>query len=126
MDDLTAFVNARLDEDEAAAREAHYEGQHDPARVLREVAAKRRLLDYAFANAAVIDGEWGGGSTEDEIRAGKCHGVGADAAMDVLTLLALPYSDHPDYRLEWAQDVPTSPSSSGTPRSPHPWPSSPT
>src|SRR6266550_3786728 len=77
MDDLVAFVTARLDEDEAAARESYYEGQrwlteeegvyrwpddelvhtadrkadarhiarHDPARALREVEAKRAILD---------------------------------------------------------------------------------
>lgn len=76
MSDLVAFISARLGEDEAAARDAYYEGQrwiteeegvyrypddelvhmadrkrdarhialHDPARVLREVEAKRKIL----------------------------------------------------------------------------------
>jgi hypothetical protein len=63
MDDLTAFLTARLDEEEAAANEVHRprdcgsvdrEGEFDPdpiwcscdypARVLREVAALRAIL----------------------------------------------------------------------------------
>lgn len=62
MDDLIAFVAARLDEDEAAARAAVnfsygvpdwcddgdpdgvHIARHDPARVLREVEASRKLL----------------------------------------------------------------------------------
>jgi len=65
MSDIAAFLKARADEDEAAAKAArdagrlpwqddewsdqpeewidHY-GRHDPARVLREVAAKRKIL----------------------------------------------------------------------------------
>lgn len=133
MDDLVAFLRARLNEDERAAQSAasvcgchpeapswsfddeatdgrivlvdephprtrrkigrrwngSYEGlfmaqhvvRHDPARVLREVAAKRRIVDrYAWLRE---------------------HGDTGDAAW-VLPLLALPYADHPDYRPEWA------------------------
>jgi hypothetical protein len=56
MDDLIAFLQARLDEDErsahawlpfgnpdAAARD--HIARHDPGRVLAEVAAKRAILD---------------------------------------------------------------------------------
>jgi len=123
--DLIAFLNARLDEDEAAAKavrqprnwhqgdesdpwaswdrdmiymwppefhtpiesDKHWRGlqadddhlaahiaRHDPARVLREVAAKRAILDA----------------------------VGYDDREDVAGHLAAVYSDHPDYRQEWA------------------------
>lgn len=92
MDDLTAFVAARLDEDEAAADDVHRlrycasvdrDGEFDsrycdcgyPACMLREVAAKRRML-------AELD-LW----SADEEHLAK--------------LLALAWNDHPDYRAEW-------------------------
>lgn len=114
MDELIAFVAARLDEDEAIAREAagltenwiaeepaigivlvdgepliegHITGlaahiaRHDPARVLREVAAKRehlRLYDEAV-NGINAD-----------------LGI-ADALKEVLRADAATWSDHPDY-----------------------------
>jgi hypothetical protein len=63
--------------------------RHDPARVLAEVEAKRRILDLA--------GEWQAAA-----------GPGADFARQAavvldrtLRLLALPYADHPDYDPEW-------------------------
>ncbi|MEV7599881.1 DUF6221 family protein [Kitasatospora sp. NPDC089797] len=59
------------------ARPAEHIVRHDPARVLSEVDAKRRVL----ADAASF--------TEDGQQA-------------VFQLLALPYADHPDYRPEWA------------------------
>lgn len=129
MDDLVAFLRARLAEDEAVARavedrSAPWDGQwvadgpdalrtrnghvlayghrttdgrdlpiplkpklaahwarHDPARVLREVEAKRRIVErYAWLRE---------------------HGDTGGAAW-VLPLLAAAYADHPDYRPEWA------------------------
>lgn len=130
MDDLVAFLKARLDEDEAGVRaltvphdwhtapgddpewtdeelvcmwppefhtpyeqDKHWRGvtipgpdvaahvaRHDPARVLREVAAKRRIVDrYAWLRE---------------------HGDTGDATW-VLPLIAAVYADHPDYRPEW-------------------------
>jgi len=58
---------------EFRANAAHI-ARHDPARVLREVEAKRAIL-------ALQD---------------------ADHDSWFLPLLALPYDDHPDYRSEWA------------------------
>ena len=116
--DITEFVKARLDEDEAAAKAAlesewfahvtefasanHYDtfgdlaveywqwfpgeadgvhvAHHDPARVLREVAAKRAILALADAG----------------------EGYAYSVAMErVVVQLAAVYSDHPDYRAEW-------------------------
>lgn len=116
MDDLTAFVNARLDEDGATHRHAgegriawltyrldngelshttvaadHHDGYwhaggkllpepasvlivYDQARVLREVAALRWLAAFVYV-----------GGSEKALR----H-------------LAAVWSDHPDYRQEWA------------------------
>lgn len=77
-DDLVAFLRARLDEDEAWVVDGDCpcpEGgliPNCPERVLREVEAKRRLVGWAETKA-----------------------------LYVLTALALPYADHPDYRQEW-------------------------
>jgi len=129
--DLVAFLRARLNEDEQAARDASpapwitktgqpwladhivfgqskympnrisqvcdlTAGQtraadaahiirHDPARVLAEVDAKRRILDLHKAMALNPD----------------VHSDAWTALGDVLHLLALPYADHPDYREAW-------------------------
>jgi hypothetical protein len=145
-DDLERFLNARLDEDEQAARAAsksasaqwhvdeeygetvlwwppefhtpfeedrRWRGQtiessgssiaphiarHDPARVLADVAAKRRIIDeHPNTNdgdcGTCVDGHWGypvhGGSSP---KRWPCT---------TLRLLALPYAGHPDYREEW-------------------------
>ena len=118
MDDLVAFMSARLDEDRAVAREAagltecwvaeepaigvvlvdgepliegHIAGltahiaRHDPARVLHEVAAKRAII------------RWHGGLDAD-----YDYGTFPD---DIIAALAAVYSDHPDYREEWAPVV---------------------
>lgn len=54
---------------------------HDPARVLREIAAKRRMIGRINSHAAIMG--W------DEV-----HG-------DLLRSLALPYADRPGYREDW-------------------------
>ena len=98
------FLTARLNEDEAAGTEAiasieereepfwsdvfgaynegflsraeaEHVGRHDPARALREVEAKRKILALTFQY---------------------------DLMIDLLIALAVVYSDHPDYRSEWA------------------------
>jgi hypothetical protein len=117
MDDLAAFLKARLDEDEAAASAAspgpwrlNAEGdevlavddvtvaeafalsgrqlratadhiaRHDPARVLREVAAGR----------AILTAYWAASSQPEE--------GGLEAAV---RHLAVVYSDHRGYRAKW-------------------------
>lgn len=67
--------------------------RHDPARVLREVEAKRRILDEIVPLIdqmdAQIESEWG-------------SGLGPTGESDRLVkLLALPYADRPGYREEW-------------------------
>lgn len=58
--------------------------RHDPARVLREIDAKRQLVErYAWLRE---------------------HGDTGGTAW-VLPLLALPYADRPGYRAEWAPTV---------------------
>jgi pyrimidine deaminase RibD-like protein len=102
---ITEFLTARLDEDEAAARdvlenglvswdearqilyragwhaeraEAHI-ARHDPARVLADVAAKRAIVALHPCD--------------------DC-GMGNDPC-STLRLLAQPYAEHPDYDEEW-------------------------
>lgn len=70
--------------------------RHDPARVLREVEAKRRIVD-AYPrdpdgwDTSVTFGDWS--SCSD-----SCP---PEVLGHVLRLLALPYSDHPDFDLSW-------------------------
>ena len=102
MSELVAFLRARLDEDETTAKAVMNAGvtdaiptafkpwdllvPNDPygavTRLLREVEAKRRLI-------AETEYHWNG--------LGPLH-----LPIDVFRLLALPYSDHPDYDPEWA------------------------
>ena len=121
-DDLTAFIAARLDEDEAGAKaatpgpwavdsegccvftgdrdevaercqdeSARHIARNDPARVLRDVAAKRNLLAlYDTFTRPVSPLErtlWP--SIAGTLRYALC-----DAAV--------VWNDHPDYRQEWA------------------------
>jgi hypothetical protein len=112
MDDLIAFLRARLDEREAKARRAkpgpwfddggsvcathptdqvvdytesaEHIAANDPEFVLADVDAKRRVID-----------EW---RAEDSY--GWYEGY-RDAIEHVLQLLALPYAGHADYREKW-------------------------
>lgn len=134
MDDLIAFVTARLDEDEATAREAvgltecwiaeepaigvvlvdgepliegHITGltahiaRHDPARVLREVAAKRGILaEHQHEKVEYPAGghPFGCGLCEYD----REYGMNGDGWCKTVRLVAAAWSDHPDYRQEWA------------------------
>ncbi len=116
MSDLVAFLIARLDEDEAAARKSievvgrepwqadHWDEMHPadaahferwlPARVLREVDAKRRIVeDYRISAAACRRVT---GSALDSPGYRSMRG-GRDAFRSACVSLAAAYSDHPDY-----------------------------
>jgi hypothetical protein len=72
--------------------------RHDPARVLAEVAAKRRVIaDYKDAvrtlNAA------GPGTPPHDIMTGATN-----TYLRTLRLLAAVYADHPDYLPKWGPD----------------------
>lgn len=60
----------------------------DPARVLAEVEAKRRVLDLC---AAIADTEIGRVGVESH-----------DLAFGILDVLAQPYADHPDFDPMWS------------------------
>jgi len=67
--------------------------RHDPARVLAEVEAKRRILEEASG------ADWLPANARDD-EPEYAYGI-ARAWNDALKLLALPYADHADYREEW-------------------------
>lgn len=142
-DDLAAFLNARLDEDEAAAVAAaeadrRYGGRpnwsafgnividagdpdwaavdlspcfedasvgahivrHDPARVLREVEAKRHILiEHETRNR----GEGHDGRPRCHVCTAIANGQARRfaAPCPTLRMVASIYSDHPDYREDW-------------------------
>jgi hypothetical protein len=107
MDDLVAFLSARLDEREAGAWSVHdvakcdwlmyeedlaagaREGHCDcgePDRVRREVAAKRAIIEIHQA-----------GSDPCDAHGPDLHSI----PCDTLLWLAQPYADYPDCRQEW-------------------------
>lgn len=79
--------------------DAEHVARHDPARVLREVESKRRLIEQIGYYESKIDGEWGCCHDAAAILAGRCPDieVGEIAA---LRLLAAVYADRPGYRAE--------------------------
>lgn len=142
MDELIAFITARLDEDAAAAKAVYgrwdedaegnlvdhsygaylatgpYGGgiddatrahilRHDPARVLREVEADRKLLTELDEARKFSDHMFSSSSPEG-VTPGKVPGERMRAATQVTTrsrviaIRATRFSDHPDYRQEWA------------------------
>ena len=111
MTDLVEFLRARLDEDHRVAEAAvdHLSAQMSyvevyiqqatdhidrftPARVLAEVAAKRRLIDQIVPKVEAywraVNSEWG------------CEYDDPDGD-DVLKILALPYASHSEYDESW-------------------------
>jgi hypothetical protein len=139
VDDLTAFVKARLDEEEfeikgppgwrvehwtavrygdnpsgrnwridadggrcvvdgVPAPDAGYMVTYDPARMLREIAAKRAIL-ARYERAAAVPA-----SVSSFVR-GQDRGY-AEACLDAIRDLGAAWSDHPEYRAaEWTPDA---------------------
>lgn len=108
MEDLVPWLRAQLDEDERVAREAlpgssdmerylaglpRYEprdshiARHDPARVLREVEAKRAIIDQYVRDSD--SDHWEARLAAD------------DFGEDAVRLLAAVYADRPGHREEW-------------------------
>lgn len=77
---------------------ASHIARHDPARVLREVEAKRRLLMLRSNAAGAVAGVWEGTPNRNRV---VDHAY-LEAITDVLTELATVWSDHPDYQAEWS------------------------
>lgn len=68
---------------EMNAHIADHAARHDPARVLADIAAKRRLLESH--DDALLEGD--------------------EVSMWMARCLAAPYADHPDYNPAWAVDA---------------------
>ncbi|MFD6113614.1 DUF6221 family protein [Streptomyces yangpuensis] len=96
--DLSAVIQgaamlAQTDSPHGAADGLHI-ARHDPARVLAEVDAKRRLLELCSPPLVEVTGP-GDGARQFVPGEGKPWGD------DVMRLLALPYASHRDYREDW-------------------------
>lgn len=105
MKSLVHFLQARIQEDEAAAH-IGWAGGWPSHRVLAECAAKREVLAVLArdvkANADADAWDWldeqsaiswlFGDSNEDKAK---------KLATEVLRALAKPYDDHPDYQPDW-------------------------
>ncbi len=120
--DLTAFLNARLDEDEAYGPRPLEPGEYPnvfeghepgaPKRVLREVEAKRKILGmhhptqphpefgFTYPAAAKFCG-WCGPGDNWQAEQEPDHYPFALWPCGHARQLAAVYSDHPDYREEW-------------------------
>lgn len=101
-EDLVTWLSGVLDEDEreAVAAVRWSEGcgdwvhiaRHDPAAILADIAAKRRVLaEYQ----RVLGGEWSGDPHEE----GQWI-----ALSNVVEFIASAYADRPGYRQEWAPE----------------------
>lgn len=103
MDDLIAFLKARLDEEESAAKawstpfsnptaadRENRAAQADPDRVLREAEAKRAIL---------AEYERIAGSVKRYPNNATITALGVAETM--VRAAGTVYSDHPDYRSEW-------------------------
>jgi hypothetical protein len=114
VEDLVQWLRAQLDEDERTARAAdaakddnwwwgpdsesaaeRHVARHDPARVLREIDAKRQLielhqerLEQGYGSDVCAECDFGGVSQTYY----PCA---------TLRLLALPYTDQPGYQEAW-------------------------
>lgn len=73
--------------------------RHDPARVLAECTAKRRIVEASRSEA--IDAAF---YAVPELPADDDWAHGAEWAFGLaLRALAQPYADHPDFREEWRE-----------------------
>ena len=123
MDDLVRWLGAQLDEDERIARAAsgrnwlpadgwlinedmhlcevddaptlEHIAVHDPARVLREIDAKRRIVQ-ALESAEVAVRNTEPGKEPHELMTGAVNSLRAAVRM-----LAAVYADRPGFREEW-------------------------
>lgn len=94
-------------DDQQSMRDAAHIARHDPARVLAEVKAKRRIVDEYATTCRLRDEATArikaAGDSPDPGDLDTWDRAQREAAIleGPVTLLALPYADHRDYRVEW-------------------------
>jgi hypothetical protein len=98
-------------DDQQAMADAAHIARHDPARVLAEVDAKRRIMAIHTVPLEAFAGSVIPGDPDDR----RCVGCGFGSTEEpmvediddcpVLRALALPYRAHPGYRPEWAPEA---------------------
>lgn len=80
---------------------ADHVAEWDPARVLREVEAKRRMItDVAASSASALDMEHGCCHEPPQILASECSQF-APTDLPLLRLLASAYEARPGFKEEW-------------------------
>ncbi len=111
--DIVDFLAARISEDEAAARRlltdplVSESAQWYERRLLRECAAKRRLLGIIESArqaglAALLTSAGPGAAVQSADGDDAWIPEIIDWTTQSLHALAVPYSDHPDFQPEWA------------------------
>lgn len=83
--------------------------RHDPARVLADVAAKRRIVELHALDVRTRPAQFSEATgdllhdVEYEVTCDTCGWASQDptSGCGTLRLLAIPYADHPDYRETW-------------------------
>jgi hypothetical protein len=109
---VTAFVEARIAEDEERAHQWPEDDKPPPPwapyrldamghpiwaprpRVLAQCAAMRKAIDAAWSDHMLIESEWGSCRSQKQLEA-----IGDEP--DVVRALASIWSDHGDFREEW-------------------------
>ncbi len=94
MDDLIAFLTARLDELEREVSEDPI-ATSEQAYILADIAAKQRIITEVVPKVDALDD-----TLEGEYGAGAPIGLHEESAL-LLRLLAAPFARHRDYRQEW-------------------------
>lgn len=92
----------QIDQDQANAdwpsEHLEHVARHDPARVLADCAARREVIEHAWAVAEVLDGEFGLGRSRAQME------VDGEEEPRIIRLLTAAYADHPAHRAEWLHD----------------------
>ncbi|MFJ9037970.1 DUF6221 family protein [Streptomyces sp. NPDC102406] len=88
-------IKTRLCDDQIWMADASFIAAHGPARVLREIDAKRQIL-RALQNAEVALRNTEPGKESHELMRGSTNSLRATVRM-----LATAYADRPGYREEW-------------------------
>ena len=99
MTGLSEFLLARIAEDERRVHEhaggtAHADALVTPARLLYECTARRMIVAVHSISPPAP-------AAHGPVRVARCAHDGSRYPCLTLRALALPYADHPDYRLEW-------------------------